>query len=368
LKICSTALLLSLLSEAATAQSLSAGTLLAPKAFRAALAKVQPSIVRIDAFGGIDPSAEGGYPAPGGGPTTGLIISTDGYILTSTFNFLRKPPIITVTLANGRRHVAQLWGSDETRRICLLKVDDAPNLPVPQFAPREELKVGQWAIAAGLGFTTAQPAISVGIISATHRLSDKAIQTDANTSPATYGGPLIDLDGRVIGVCTPVEPGSENEAAGAQWYDSGIGFAIPIDRLGPILDRLKKGETLRPAFFGVQAEPFGDPPNGAQVKEVLVDSPAAKAGLKIGDKLLKLGDTEVLDVPHLATVIHRYLAGDKVEVVLQRDDKRHTLTVEFAPPPPVPPRTADKKAPSREAPAPPDPGRPKPSAPPRRVM
>src|SRR5207245_411617 len=117
------------------------GTLLAPKAFRAAAAKVQPSLVRIEGFGGIAAAGNGGgYQPPGEGPTTGLIISPDGYIITSTFNFLRKPPVITAILPDGKRHIARLLGRDETRKICLLRVDDVADLPTPQVAPRDELR------------------------------------------------------------------------------------------------------------------------------------------------------------------------------------------------------------------------------------
>src|SRR5262249_28458348 len=158
-------------------------------------------------------------------------ISSDGYIVTSTFNFLRKPPVITVVLADGQRHVARLLGRDETRKLCLLKIDGVTNLAVPQIAPRAELRVGQWTIAIWLGLGGPQPEIWAGILSATSRISGKAVQSDANTSPANYGGPLVDLDGRVIGICVPLTPGAQQEAAGAQWYDSGIGFAVPLDGL-----------------------------------------------------------------------------------------------------------------------------------------
>lgn len=88
------------------------GTLLAPKAFRAAAAKVRPALVRIEGFGGIAAGTDGGgYQSPGEGPTTGVVLSSDGYIVTSTFNFLRKPPIITVVMPDGRRHVAKLLGA-----------------------------------------------------------------------------------------------------------------------------------------------------------------------------------------------------------------------------------------------------------------
>jgi len=317
----------------------SRGTLLAPKAFRAAAARVQPSLVRIEGFGGIAPGAGGGgYQAPGEGPTTGIIVSEGGYIVTSTFNFLRKPPIITVVMPDGRRHIAKLLGRDETRKICLLKVDGVSDLPVPQFAPRDEIKVGQWAVAIGVGFGAQQPALSAGIISATSRISAKAIQTDANTSPANYGGPLVDLDGRVIGVCVPLSPGSREEAAGAEWYDSGIGFAVPLEGLEEILERLKAGETLQHAFLGVAAEPYGEPPSGVQVKEVVPDSPAAKAGLEKGDKILSIAGAEVIDVTHLRSVLGRHFAGERVEVSIRRGEEDKKVMAELTvPPPPAPP-------------------------------
>ncbi|MCI0356859.1 MAG: S1C family serine protease, partial [Planctomycetaceae bacterium] len=209
--------------------ALTRGTLLAPKAFRAAAAKVQPSLVRIEGFGGIAAGVDGGgYQAPGEGPTTGLVLSSDGYVVTSTFNFLRKPPIITVVTPDGRRHVAKLLGRDETRKLCILKVDGVNGWPVPELASRDKLKVGQWVVATGIGFGAAQPALSAGIISATSRISGRAVQTDVNLSPANYGGPLIDLEGRVVGICAPLSPHGAGEAAGAEWYDSGIGFAVPL--------------------------------------------------------------------------------------------------------------------------------------------
>jgi serine protease Do len=344
-------LAVSLMVGAVSAQDptsrMAAGTQLAPKAFRAVAARVQPSLVRIEGFGGIAAGADGGYQPPGQGPTTGLIISSDGYILTSTFNFIRKPPVITAVLADGRRQIAQLLGRDETRKICLLKIDGVANLPVPQFAPREELKVGQWVVTIGVGFGASQPAMSAGIISATSRISGKAVQTDANTSPASYGGSLIDLDGRVIGICVPLSPGSTEEAAGAEWYDSGIGFAIPLDGLANILDRLKAGETLRHAFLGVQTEPHGEPPSGAMIKQVISDSPAANAGLKSGDKITAVAGTEILDTGYLASVIHRYFAGDKVEVIIQRGDRQETLVVQLASPPSAAPTSKAGKSSKR---------------------
>lgn len=340
-----------------SSDSLSRGTLLAPKAFRAAAAQVQPSLVRIEGFGGIAAGVDGGgYQAPGEGPTTGVVLSSDGYVITSTFNFLRKPPIITVVTADGKRHVAKLLGRDETRKLCVLKVDGASGWPVPEFAPRENLKVGQWVVAAGIGYGAQEPAISAGIVSATSRISTKAVQTDANLSPANYGGPLVDLDGRVVGICVPLTPQGDNDAAGAEWYDSGIGFAVPLAGLETVITAMKEGQTLRAGFLGVQAEPQGDPPAGAIVKEIVPDSPAAKADVKTGDRLVSLEGVEILDPAHLASVIRRYLAGDHVTIVLERGEEHRTIEVELA----VRPATPTKPLPTPPMPG----GEPKPGEPP----
>jgi serine protease Do len=326
-----------------SAPSLTRGSLLAPKAFRAAAAKVQPSLVRIEGFGGLAAGvAGGGYQAPGEGPTTGLVLSSDGYIVTSTFNFIRKPPVITVVLPSGERRIAKLLGRDESRRICLLKVDGVSDLPVPEFSPRSDVKVGQWVVAIGVGFGGAKPALSTGIISATSRISAKAVQTDANTSPANYGGPLVDLDGRVVGICAPLSPGAKSDAAGSEWYDSGIGFAVSLDGLEKIIERLKAGETLKAGFLGVQVEPAGNAAEGkfetgVVIKEIVPESPAAKAGLEKGDKLIAIAGAEIADPTHLVSLVGRHLAGDKVELKIQRGEESKTIEATLAEaPPPMP--------------------------------
>jgi serine protease Do len=343
------------------APNLARGVLLAPKAFRAAAAKVQPSLVRIEGFGGVAADAlGGGYQAPGEGPTTGVVISSDGYIVTSTFNFLRKPPIITVVDQSGRRHVAKLLGRDETRRICLLKVDGVSDWSVPQLADRDQLKVGQWVVATGIGFGADQPALMAGIISATSRISGRAVQTDANLSPANYGGPLVDLDGRVVGICVPLSPNAKSDAAGAEWYDSGIGFAVPLAGLDSVVAAMKEGKTLQRGFLGVQAQGAGDPPTGAVVKQVVPDSPAAKAEIQAEDRIVSVGGIEIQDVTHLQSVIGRFFAGDKVEIVVQRGEEKKTLEAELVvPPPPPKPMPMPPPMPGQE----PQPGEPKPDEP-----
>jgi serine protease Do len=319
----------------------------APKVFRAAVAKVLVSVVTIETYGGVlmpeRPPAPRPSPArgprrppgrrritaignPGEGPTTGLIVSPDGYIVTSTYNFLRAPPIITVVLPDGSRHVAKLCGRDETRRLCLLKIEGVEGLPVPDVVPRDELRVGQWAISVGVGYGGDEPALSVGILSALERASGKAVQTDANLSPANYGGPLVDLRGRVIGVCVPLSPRAQGPAAGVEWYDSGIGFAIPLAGADPLIERMKKGETIRAGRLGIRPA-LQAPPGSVPVEQVLPDSPAAKAGIKPKDAILALNGEPVSDVFRLRVILGRYAAGDEVTVRLKRGQEELSVKV-----------------------------------------
>lgn len=335
-------------------QAIRAGQVLAPKAFRAAVARVLPSVVTIESFGGVTSGKRiRGISKPGDGPTTGVIISSDGYIITSTFNFIRRPPVITVILHDGTRRVAKLLGRDETRKVCLLKIDAESDLPVPTFLPRSEVKVGQWAISVGVGYGGSDPAISAGIISAKNRISGRAIQTDANISPANYGGPLVDIEGRVIGICVPLNPKSSSAGSGVEWYDSGIGFAIPLADADKILTAMKAGQTIRPASLGVQVKPAGAQGGGAEVTKVQAGSAAAKAGLKPGDRILSIGGEKILDVAHLRSVIGRHIAGERIKVVFKRGEMEQeieaTLGVPVAPKKPaVRPKKPTPKKPMPE--------------------
>lgn len=288
---------------------------LTAQAFRQATARVRPALVTIESFGGVSAvqGRIGGIRRQGEGNTTGLMISPDGYIITSTFNFIQRPPVITVITSDGQRRVARLLGRDDTRKICLLKIDNVQEMPVPDLAPAAEIQVGQWALSLGVGFGDAEPAVSVGIISALNRVGGRAIQTDANTSPACYGGPLVDIQGRVIGICVPLNPQSQAIGAGVEWYDSGIGFAIPLAELGELIERMKQGHVISPAFMGVQTKPTADQ-SGLEVEQVVPQSAAEKAGLKPGDKIVEIEGVVVRDLLALRQTLNRYNAGDEVEV------------------------------------------------------
>lgn len=312
------------------------GIRLAPKAFRAAAARVAPSLVTIESFGGSSAIAGriGGIRQRGEGNTTGLVLSPDGLIVTSSFNFIEQPRVITVITSDGNRHVARVLGRDDTRRICLLQIDDVEGLPVPEIVPADEIFVGQWAISAGVGYGDTNPAISTGIISATGRFSGKAIQTDANISPANYGGPLVDIEGRVLGICVPLSGEGQELASGVEWYDSGIGFAIPLAGLEPILERMGRGIHIQRAFLGIQSEnaESEEGSEGILVTSVVRTSAAEKAGLQTGDVLLKIDEKPVPNIAELRSLLGNYYAGDKVSLVFRRGEDEQTIELELGAP------------------------------------
>ena len=292
---------------------------LTSRAFRAATKRMLPSLVSIESFGGSNVKAGriGGIRKQGEGNTTGVVISPDGYILTSTFNFIREASVVTVKTKAGDERVAQILGRDDTRKICLLKIDNVEGLVVPDMQPLQEVKVGQWAISLGVGYGDQTPAISMGIVSAKNRVGGRAIQTDANISPANYGGPLVDIQGRLIGICVPLNPQSQAVAAGVEWYDSGIGFAVPVDDFGQLIERLKDGKRILPAFIGIETGPVNDG-DGMRIERVTKESAAEKAGLVAGDILLAINEEPVNDVLRLRQVLNRFEAGQKITISIQR--------------------------------------------------
>jgi len=337
------------------AADLAEGILLAPKAFTAAAERVLPSLVTIESFGGVSAGQGriGGIRRPGDGPTTGVIVSSDGYIVTSTFNFIKQPPVITVVFRDGQRRVAKLLGRDETRRICLLKVDGVENLPVPEAVPRSEFKVGQWAVSVGIGFGDTDPALSAGIISATSRAMGRAVQTDANISPANYGGPLVDVEGRVIGICVPLNPMSAEEGSGVEWYDSGIGFAIPLDGLDPVIVAMREGKIVKAGFLGVAMKPASEDGAGVVVEAVQDGFPAKEAGIQPGDVIESVDGEPVIDVMQMRIAIGRHTEGETVKLAIKRGEEKLELEIKLAAAPDQPqvmPQMPPDEAPPDEQP------------------
>ena len=295
------------------------------QAMKAAVAAVAPSVLRIETFGGLETV---GRLLVGTGPTTGLAVE-DGYVISSAFNFVQQPSSILVTMPSGKRATAEIVGRDQNRMVVLLKVNSEEKLVVPEFVPRAEMAVGQWTVAVGRTFEGSEANMSVGVLSARSRIWGKAIQTDAKISPSNYGGALVDIRGRVLGVLVPLSPQGQGEVAGAEWYDSGIGFAIPLADIMPQLEKLKRGETLKPGLLGVALKGrdlYSDP---AEIAACQPKSPAYKAGLKAGDKIVEMDGTKIVRQVQLKHALGGYYAGDKVKLVVMRDDKRIEAIVEL---------------------------------------
>ncbi len=293
--------------------------LLEEKAIRQAVELVAPSVLKIETVGGLEKI--GAFLA-GTGPTTGMVVDAEGYIISSAFNFAQKPASILVTLPDGTRSAAQLVATDHSRMLVLLKVKTEKPLPVPTAAPVKDVQVGQWSLALGRTYDGTKPSLSAGIVSAVNRVWGKAIQTDAKVSPANYGGPLVDIHGRVFGVLVPLSPTETGDAAGVEWYDSGIGFAIPLEQINHILPRLKKGEDLYPGLLGVSLKGKDIYADAAELAAISPNSPASKVGLKPGDKIIELDGKPVNNQSQLRHALSPHYAGETIKLVIARGEEK----------------------------------------------
>ncbi len=310
-------------------------------AIRQATTAVADSVVQIRTVGGFERIGE---TMTSQGPSTGLIITPDGYIVSSAFNFAQRPSSILVGLPSGKQVPAELVARDLNRMLVLLKVAVDEELPVPTFVPEREMAVGQWSLALGRTFQTDKVDASLGIISALHRMHGRVVQTDANVSAANYGGPLVDIRGRVLGILVPMSPqptggGAESEVAGAEFYDSGIGFAVPLEHVLTVLDRWKTGEDLLPGKLGIAMKAgsqFFEPPT---IVTVWPGSPAAEADWQAGDTIIAVNGKGVTTQSQLQYLTKPLYAGDKLTVSLRRGtgdkaeefDSEITLVAELPP-------------------------------------
>lgn len=293
------------------------------QAFKEAAETVAPSVVQIQTFGGLD---RVGDTLTGTGPTSGIVLSVDGFLMTSAFSFAAKPAAVVVRRSDGRQYDAEVVATDYSRMLTLLKID-ADDLPIAEAAPLDEARVGHWTLAVGKAYDVATPNASPGILSAKNRIWGKAIQTDAKTSPVNYGGPLIDIRGRILGVIVPLSMTSDEVMAGAEWYDSGIGFAVPMEQVLASAERLKTGEDQYRGTMGVVTTEPGKLFAKPVVASVREDTSAEDAGLTKGDVIVAL-DGEAIDrQSQILQILGPKYAGDQVEVIIRRGDDEQTLTI-----------------------------------------
>ncbi len=327
LESCLRALMIACLICSLVESSTTFGQTLGNSGSEVAIDQVLPSLVRFETIGGLT-RVNGNV--VNAGPSTGVVVSEDGYVLSAAINFVHQPTAIFARLADGQRVSAELVGNDKSRHLVLLKVNSPRRLPVPRFVSRKEIQVGQTAIALGRVYDSVEPNISIGIISATNRIWGKAIQTDAKVSAANYGGPLVDQRGRVAGILAPMSPNDEGIFGGSDWYDSGIGFAVPLDEMILRIESLKNRDSIRAGVLGVVLKGTNIYSDPAIISYCPASSPAWKSGLRPGDNIVKVNRQVIQKQSDLKHALGPLYEFDRVKLVAERDGKLLKFEIELA--------------------------------------
>jgi serine protease Do len=261
---------------------------------------------------------------------SGFIIDESGYILTNNHVVAEADEVI-VRLNDRRELMAEVIGTDERSDIALLRVD-ADDLPVVKLGKSRDLKVAEWVMAIGSPFGF-DHSVSVGVVSALGRSLPSEnyvpfIQTDVAINPGNSGGPLFNLDGEVVGINSQIY----SRTGGFM----GLSFAIPIDVAMDVVAQLKESGHVSRGWLGVLiqdvtrelAESFGmSKPAGALVAKVLAESPAGKAGIKVGDVIIEYNGEKVHYSSDLPPMVGRTRVGSDAKLRVLRDGKTRSIKV-----------------------------------------
>jgi len=287
--------------------------------------QAEPSVVAI--------TVNGGPTSSNGAAGTGFVISPDGYVATNN-HVVEGANRIQVQFTNGRTVDARLVGRDPSTDLAVVKVDGT-GLPAAQLGSSDGAQIGDSVVAIGNALAL-QGGLTVtnGIISGKNRQVPEQtgavlfgmLQTDAAINPGNSGGPLLDSQGRVIGINTAVANTAQN-----------IGFAIPISKAIPVFDDLRSGR--KPAFLGVSTQDLTPQiasqlnvsvTQGAVVTQVSSGTPAATAGVRKNDVIVQLDNTPITAASDLQTAIRSHQPGQTVSVVVVRGSQRLTLSARLS--------------------------------------
>jgi serine protease Do len=273
------------------------------------------------------------------GVGSGFIVTADGYLVTSN-HVVEDATEIQVVLNNGERLPAEVRGRDPKTDLALLKIETDRELPYVIFGDSDGARAGDWVVAIGNPFGLGGTA-TTGIISARGRdiqsgPYDDYLQIDAPINRGNSGGPLFDTSGKVIGVNTAIfSPNGGNV---------GIGFAVPAAQAKSVIQQLMTRGHVERGWLGVQIQKLTDPlaesmklprTQGALVTSVTPDSPAARAGLEVGDVILSFNDHEVADMKDLPKLVADTAPGQNTQVTVWRQGKKRNLEVSIASSPEV---------------------------------
>jgi putative serine protease PepD len=276
----------------------------------AVAAAVSPSVVQIETDSGLG---------------SGVIYTSDGYILTAAHVVDGAGKDVKVRLADGSLKDGNVVGADDASDIAVVKVD-GDNLEAASLATGVKVEVGQTAVAIGSPFGL-EETVTAGIVSAVDRPQETPggaidmIQIDAPINPGNSGGPVADKQGRVFGIADSIVSQTDQNA--------GVGFLVPIDLAKAVADKLVAGDPVEFAFLGVSTDPnssslVGD---GALVVDVTKGSPADDAGLQQGDKITSVDSSPVRDPVELGARVRSHQPGDVVTIAFERDGNSQSAQV-----------------------------------------
>jgi S1-C subfamily serine protease len=276
---------------------------------------------------------------------SGVIFDAQGHILTNN-HVVAGAEQLTVALPDGRRFTGKLIGSDVDTDLAVIQIS-ADSLPLAPLGQSGALEVGDWVVAIGnaLGLPGG-PTVTAGVVSALGRAVQEPgtgnepgpylydlIQTDAAINPGNSGGPLINLQGEVVGINTLVA-GIAEEGLQTQ----GIGFAIAIDTVRPIAGELvATGRVVHP-YMGIRYQALNpalavrlglNVDKGVLLSQVIADSPAAQAGLQVGDVIVAIDDQQLVDESTLGRVLKGHRPGDTITLQIVRGNRTLGLTLKL---------------------------------------
>jgi len=275
---------------------------------------------------------------------SGFIIDKEGYIVTNN-HVIENADKIKVVLSNDKEFDAKIIGRDPYTDIALIKIKPKRDLPSVKIGNSDTLEVGEWVVAIGSPFGL-EHTVTAGIVSAKGRVIgsgpyDNFIQTDASINPGNSGGPLLNMKGEVIGINTMIIAGGQ-----------GIGFAIPVNLAKGIIDQLKNSGEVTRGWLGVTiqdlkgelAEYYGvQGGEGALVVDVIPGDPADQAGIKPKDVIAEVNGKKIKSSRDLTSIIAGIGVGEKAKVMVLRNGKKKTFTVEVG-------KRPDKIASSKDIP------------------
>ncbi|MGI9042754.1 MAG: trypsin-like peptidase domain-containing protein [Gemmatimonadaceae bacterium] len=270
---------------------------------------------------------------------SGFIVRPDGVIVTNA-HVVSGATRIFVALRDGTRYPARLLGADETNDLAVVKIE-ATDLPVAPLGSSTNLLIGEWAIAIGspFGFLLAntEPSVTAGVVSGTGRnlaaegdgvgVYVDMIQTDASINPGNSGGPLVNAMGEVIGVNSSIYTPTGGSV--------GLGFAIPINRAKRVTEDLLAHGVIRRPWVGIKLQQLSPAlararASGVAVSSVVPGSPAARAGIRVGDTLVKSRDRDVFSIYDWEAERLELRVGEEIPLVLRRGGRENRVSVRVA--------------------------------------